>query len=525
MTNIRTTTIQKAHCYLRMLALVAALAIAAGLLVASTAGPAYAVGTTFTVNSVSDLDDVSAGDSICDATATPEVTCTLRAAIHETNANLGADVIEFSIPSNAICDAATDVCTIRPNSELPPILHQVTIDGYSQPGASQNTRAVGDNASLKIELDGSNTGFDNGLVIDGASNSVIRGLVINRFQNAGIEIDGASAVGNRIEGNFIGTDPSGALDKGNSIDGVDVVDGPSKTVVGGSTPEKRNLISGNVASGVFIEFADNNRVQGNYLGTDRSGTKDLGNDAQGVFVAGSSSTMVGGTTAASRNIISGNRSGIEMQTSKGTMVLGNRIGTTAGGTSALGNTEEGVFVIDGSANNRIGDGTAAGSNTIAFNGLDGVQVDRTSTGNSVSRNALFSNAGLGIDLLGPGEGEFTDVPAANDSGDTDTGANRLQNRPIVSSAKIASGKATIKGKLVSTPNRTFTIQLFANPKGLDEGKTFIGQKSVTTGGSGSVSFSLSTSKVAVGQTITAAATRDSTGDTSEFSLPKTVATS
>ena len=105
---------------------------------------------------------------------------------------------------------------------------------------------------------------------------------------------------------------------------------------------------------------------------------------------------MGGTTAGARNLISGNKfDGVIMQEGTENKVLGNRIGTTANGTGALGNGEVGVL-IHGS-NNAVGDGTSAGSNTIAFNGDDGVVVDGTAaTGNMISRNSVFSNAGLGM---------------------------------------------------------------------------------------------------------------------------------
>src|SRR5215212_7385536 len=105
------------------------------------------------------------------------------------------------------------------------------------------------------------------------------------------------------------------------------------------------------------------------------------------------------------------------------------------------------------------------------------------------------------------------------------GANALQNFPVITSAKTVSGKTTIKGKLNSRPNSGYLIQFFSNPSG-DEGQKFIGQKSVTTDGSGNTSFTFTPSSVVkVGQTVTATATKDSNGNTSEFSAPRTVASS
>jgi CSLREA domain-containing protein len=183
----------------------ACLMVVATLLAACimAAQPAHA-STTFTVNSTADNGDVAALDGICDVTRQLDGVCTLRAAIEQANATVGADTINFDIPG-------TGVQTIHVNSDgfgvLPTIKEQVTIDGYTQTGAHPNTKTVGNDAALKVVLDGSSVSND-GLRIDSASNSLIKGLVINSFGTSGINIFGTTSVGTRIEGNFIGTDPS-----------------------------------------------------------------------------------------------------------------------------------------------------------------------------------------------------------------------------------------------------------------------------------------------------------------------------
>jgi hypothetical protein len=514
-------------------------ALAAGLLVAGMmamslvpASPAHAA-TTFTVNDTRDSPDAS---SIAGGTCDIDVfndgnQCTLRAAIQQANATAGADTINFNIPG-------TGVKTISVNSggfgALPDITDPVTIDGYTQPGASPNTKAVGNDAALKIQLDGTNAP-NHGLEISHSSGSVIKGLVINRFGANGIFIFGDS-VGNRIEGNYIGTDPTGTLAKGNHIAGVSAFsDGgvTSETVVGGTTPAARNVISGNGGSGVDMGNSNfngvqpgDNRIQGNYIGTDKSGTKDLGNGVDGIFLQDTSTNVVGGKTATSRNVISGNAGGLDFFDTSDTQILGNRIGTTADGKGALGNDQYGVL-LDGSqflgSNNVLGDGTSGGSNTIAFNGRDseddGVVFKGENTSNAISRNSIFSNAGLGIDLADDG-------PTPNDSGDPDAGPNGLQNKPVLSSAKTGSLKTTITGKLNGgLRDFDYLIQFYSNPSGTDEGKKFIGQKIVTTDGSANATFTFSpASKVALGQNITATAA-PAGNTTSEFSAPKRVASS
>jgi CSLREA domain-containing protein len=241
---------------------------------------------TFVVNNVFDP-----GNGTCDAAG-----CTLREAIDAANANPGADIINFNIPG-------ANVQTISPASELPTIIEAVTIDGYTQPGAAENTLAVGNDAVLLIELDGSSAGLvPIGLNISTAGGNVIRGLVINRWLTA-ININ---SDGNLIEGNFIGTDADGTGDLGNTFRGVSVTNGDNN-VVGGPLPGARNLISGNGSSGVVVFCCgdNSNLIQGNYIGTDRNGTAALPNDEDGVTISGDShSNTVGGTEPGEGNLIS-----------------------------------------------------------------------------------------------------------------------------------------------------------------------------------------------------------------------------
>jgi trimeric autotransporter adhesin len=553
--------------------------------------------------------------------------CTLRASIQETNATPGADTIDFDVPTTA-------VATISPASQLPTITEAVTIDGYSQQGAKPNTLAVGNDAVLKVELRGPGSG--SGLRI-GAANSTVKGLAINGW-GEGVHISESGATGNKVVGNYVGTDASGAQVPGN-YHGVYIIEAPNN-VVGGATAAERNIISGNDSQGVRIEGANatGNKVVGNYVGTDKNGTAPLGNTDFGVHVSAPNNT-IGGTTVEARNVISGNDSygvaiegvnagrnqvagnyvgidasgtkdlgnyyGVSISTpynavggatagernvvsgndsqgvivlgagAKGNKVTGNYVGTDASGTKDLGNSQDGVFIsapnnivggatvgernvisandaygvgiygstggnkvmgnyvgadasgaqdlgnsldgvrIDNASNNTVGGTTAGARNVISGNGGDGVLVSgANTTGNRVLSNSVSSNDGLGIDLLG-GTEDAAGV-TANDPKDPDTGPNGLQNFPVVTSV----GKIAIKGTLSSRPGTTYTVQLFSNPAGTDEGKTLVGQASVTTDGSGNASFSVKpSSEVAKGQNVTATAT-DPEGNTSEFSAPK-----
>jgi titin len=147
------------------------------------------------------------------------------------------------------------------------------------------------------------------------SNVTVRGLAINRWANhSGVWIDGrdrgqtiVTADNNKVEGNFLGTDDSGTQDLGNGINGVSLFEGHGNTI-GGTTPGARNVISGNRYDGVSIaEGSTNNVVLGNLVGTTASGMSALGNGG-GVGITRAFNNTAGGTTPAARNIISGNGS-------------------------------------------------------------------------------------------------------------------------------------------------------------------------------------------------------------------------
>ena len=237
----------------------------------------------------------------------------------------------------------------------------------------------------------------------------------------------------------------------------------------------------------------------------------------GVCIYDAPNNTIGGTSAAERNVISRNGH-------YGVFIECHRHGQQGAGQLCghqqkrrpLGDGKEGVVVTE-APNNVIGGAQAGAGNVISGNEFSGVDVNGdAATGNRILSNSIFSNGLLGINL-------GDDGPTPNDSGDKDTGANDLQNKPVLSSAKKgATGTTTVRGTLNSTPNKTFNVQFFSNPEGTDEGKTLLGSKSVTTDGTGNVSFTFSTTKaIRLGQNITATATSPS-GDTSEFSAPRKV---
>src|SRR5262249_52280301 len=264
----------------------------------------------------------------------------------------------------------------------------------------------------------------------------------------------------RVQGNYIGTDITGMVALGNTFGGVQAGD---HALIGGTTPEARNIISANGASGwgnIALGYnitGDSVTVQGNYIGTDVTGNAGLGNSPYGI-IAFVSNNVIGGTATGAGNLISGNRVGVQIggsttATLTGNLVQGNIIGLNAAGNSPLPNTLDGVH-LDNSSNNTIGGNGAAG-NTIAFNGRNGIVIS-LGTGKLISRNSVFSNVGLGIDLFPAGV-------TADDFQDVDSGPNNLQNYPILSSASSSGGNVSIQGMFNSNPNATFRLEFFSNP--------------------------------------------------------------
>ncbi len=200
----------------------------------------------------------------------------------------------------------------------------------------------------------------------GSTNSNNRNVISGNDEH-GIHVFGFGSAGTTILGNYIGTDPTGAFDLGNSGSGV-VIQDSMQSIVGGSAVGAGNLISGNDGDGLVItgEFATDNRVVDNFIGTDASGAASIGNDGNGVRITdGARLNVIGGTTPnataftgkpADGNVISGSgANGVLITNGAGNNLLsGNYIGTDLGGTQALGNALDGVAIIDADNNSLIG---------------------------------------------------------------------------------------------------------------------------------------------------------------------------
>ena len=292
-------------------------------------------------------------------------------------------------------------------------------------------------ADNQIGTDGSGTvALPNGtwgVIIDQAPGNLVGGTtaatrnVISGNDQGGIAIYGGLAVGDVVEGNYIGGGETGSQAFGNSYSGVFVGSGAgfsngppgsaSYATIGGTAAGAGNVISANGNFGVWISGAGatGNVVQGNMIGTDTSGTYAIGNGADGVRIdSGAEGNTIGGSTAAAANVISGNwDNGVSIKGdyTESNVVEGNLIGTDVTGTFALANVGAGVFIGYGASYNTIGGVASGAGNLISGNTGDGVQLHGPGEeGNVVAGNLIgidttgelaLGNNGYGVEIDGP----------------------------------------------------------------------------------------------------------------------------
>jgi hypothetical protein len=447
---------------------------------------------------------VALADTYVVTNTNPDGPDSLYQAVLDSNARIGQDTIVFNIPGSGVH---------RIQGYRPEITDSLVIDGYTQPGSHPNTLSVGNDAVILIRIDGGNTAATRGLVLSSANatNCLIRGLAFTGLQSApspygsffppvygyGIKISSDAGAGNVIQGNFIGLNPDG-ITPGKNYEGVRIEGG--QPTIGGVSPAARNVISGNDSGLVIAGPAAT--VTGNYVGTDASGTRAMGNGT-GIKL-GADDIVIGGTSPGSGNVISGNQSnGIILGYIAGyhysasashALIQGNLIGLEANGVSPLGNGSTGVYFFRG-ADSTVGGVDPAAGNVIAFNGGGVYTGGSFSSGDSILSNSIYANSAHGIILS--------------------EGSNNNQSAPVTSS-KVSNGVATINGTLESEANTTFIVQFFADSQSLTSSKqTYLGSKNVTTNGNGRASFvasfAVSDSNVLFNATAT-----DPSGNTSEF---------
>ena len=399
----------------------------------------------------------------------------LRQAILDANAQAGADVIEFHIESadanhfflanDGSGDPGTETPTtseddssiantdpddpsgfhsyfsIRLSSVLPELTDVVTIDARTQ-AQYDGTPA--------IEIDGSLVSGAGLRFIAGSGGSSVYGLAINRFGGDGMELEGAGSI--TIEGNYLGTDITGTLGRGNAGDGINIQGSDGNTIL-------RNLISGNTDDGISLtDGSGANVVRGNLIGTDVTGTAPIGNGDDGISIEGDT---------------------------------GSGDDTTTG--------------------NMIGGASAPDANTIAFNTGNGITVvgDGT-TGNTIRRNSIANNAGQAIDL-------GDDGPDGSDAFDSDPGPNLLTNAPTITTAQSSGTQIDFAANFTGQSATTYTFDFYVSGTN-GEARRWVGSHVDTTTAGGTLIINSNFAVAAVpGEFLTATAT-DPSGNTSEVGV-------
>jgi hypothetical protein len=259
-----------------------------------------------------------------------------------------------------------------------------------------------------------------------------------------------------------------------------------------------------------------NLVQGNLIGTNKDGTAALGNGWGVLIRDGAADNTIGGTTPEARNLISGNAEGVVLNAAAShNTVAGNYIGTDLSGTAAVGNSIVGINILNGASNNTIGGTTPGAGNLISGNqGLGGVLIPSVgTTGNSVLGNSIFANARLGIDL--GDDGVTANDAGDTDTGPNDF-QNFPVLTQVTASGGNRTVFGHLKSTPSATFRIEFFANAEYDPSGYGEGQLYLGSVDVTTDASGLASFSFTYASDPARPFLTSTAT-DAAGNTSEFS--------
>ncbi|HEY4284495.1 MAG TPA: M12 family metallopeptidase [Chthoniobacterales bacterium] len=347
---------------------------------------------------------------------------------------------------------------------------------------------------------------------EGAQNNLVADNVISGNGDEGLRIENAGTSGNVVQGNQVGTASGGSSAIGNGFAGVTIYNGATGNIIGGTTAAQRNILSGNGTVG--LAFGDSgtsgNIAEGNFIGTDATGTTSVGNGFAGVYLTnGANANQLGGAQPETGNLISGNAGyGVFVADpgTNGNLIRGNFIGTNAADTSALANAYSGIVLQNGAHDNVIGGDAIGAGNVIAYNASDGVTLfDAPTIRNAINQNSIFSN-GSGITL---------------------NGSNHSQAAPAITMAAASTNTnpngTDVGGNLTGANGATFRIEFFANPGAEDQGQIFIGSMPLTITANPTSFTAPLAAAVPPGYAITATAIATNgattTGDTSPFSLP------
>jgi titin len=362
-------------------------------------------------------------------------------------------------------------------------------------------------------------------LFSGAHNNTIGGAtagarnVISGNTAQGIQILNSGTNSNVVIGNFIGVNAAGDtavangfVDQANDIfvAGIDIFDGAQNNIIGGTIAGSGNVISGNAASGVAISQSgtNGNAVQGNLIGTNALGTAAIGNGyadpthtpfpilyAGVSLFGGAQAQVIGGTSGAAINVISGNAAqGVTVSGSdtNQNLVQGNFIGLNAAGTAALPNAFEGVAIFGGAQFNTIGGTTAGARNVISGNGARGIGFfDAATSNNSIQGNFIGLNA-AGTAAVGNAFSGVEFYLATNNTvGGTAAGARNFisgnHDRGVLIDGSSAAGNV-VQGNTIglningaATPNLNQGVTLFAGAHANTVGGSAVGASNIISG--------------------------------------------
>jgi CSLREA domain-containing protein len=444
---------------------------------------------------VNSLADTAANDGVC----------TLREAIQSANLNTASGGAGGECPAGSD-DPTIDVITfsvsgtITLGSPLPGIGDNsgddpgyVTIDGDNNDNMVPDitiVRSGGDGlligysgeAAINVTIDGleiRGSGAGQGIDVARAVNLVIEDSYIHAGTNQGIRINNDDTSGVIIRRVRIGLDGTGAA-SGNGGNGIQINQGADNVTI------EFSFISANGSDGIQVASGSTGHLfQNNFIGTNLAGTScgasggnppwnTFGNGLIGIDILGNltSSTIEDNVISCSgrSQLVGGSQGdGIEINgaASNGITIQNNFIGTNSSGAN-LGNHQSGIDIVGG-------DNTTIFGNTIAFNGFiatsthqDGIEIGGSGTdGHTITRNSIYGNNGLGIDL-------DSDGVNANDALDPDSGSNEVQNYPVINSAaNNGSGMYAVNYTWsFAAGEGPWTIEFFCNSDGDTEGRSY-----------------------------------------------------
>ena len=364
---------------------------------------------------------------------------TLREAIASVNAgaNANADVAAvgaYGTNDQIVFNGLSG--TIALAGDLPALSRSVLVDGRTGAGFAE---------APVITVSGN--GVANRIFAIRGPDVAIRSLALVGALGDGINVSGPMATGALIAGNHIGVNAAGNTAVPNRGDGIEISGGARNASIGGAVGvndfTNRNVIAGNLGDNVNLDGASGVLVRGNFIGSNRSGTVALGGggatvggmvvDGDGIQIRGGSGNTIGGSGFGAGNLISGNGSdGIEINGgASGTLIVGNRIGTNAAGSSALANGFNGVQIRGDSRNNTVGGVNASPfvpnvGNLVSGNLGDGIHIEgASSTGNLVLGNLVGTDLNGAIELGNVGAGIGLNGAPLNTVGGPASGAGNL----------------------------------------------------------------------------------------------------